>query len=279
MTTDKFIELALAEDIGQGDVTSLACIQKNVSGTAKIIAKENGVIAGTQYISAIINKLDLNAQVELFFENGDNIEQGNCIAVINAEGKALLSAERLILNIMQRMSGIATYTRSMQQLIAHTNATLLDTRKTTPLFRHFEKEAVKIGGAQNHRIGLYDMILIKENHIELAGGIEQAILKAKNYRLAKNPELKVEIELKNLEEVKQALICGSVNRVMLDNFNTTDMATAVKLINGKFEIEASGGVNEHSIKAIAETGVNYISVGALTHSVKSLDLSMLVDLV
>lgn len=278
MTTNEFINLALQEDIGSGDVTSLACIQKDTAGKARIIAKETGVIAGLEYIEIITKKLDATAQIEVFCNDGDLVNQGDCIAEIHAEGKALLSAERLILNIMQRMSGIATYTRSMGKLIAHTNAKLLDTRKTTPLFRQFEKAAVAIGGAQNHRIGLYDMILIKENHIELAGGIEKAILKAKHYRLSNNPELKVEIELKNLDEVTEALICGSVNRVMLDNFELDDMRAAVKRINGKFEVEASGGVTEKTIKEIAETGVDFISVGALTHSVKSLDLSMLVDL-
>ena len=278
MTTNEFIDLALQEDIGSGDVTSLACIQKNTAGKARIIAKETGVIAGLEYIEIIAKKLDDSASIELFCSDGDLVNQGNCVAEIQAEGKALLSTERLILNIMQRMSGIATYTRSMVKLISHTNAKLLDTRKTTPLFRHFEKEAVAIGGALNHRIGLYDMILIKENHIELAGGIEKAILKSKHYRLSNNPDLKVEIELKNLEEVTQALLCGNVNRVMLDNFELADMHAAVKRINGKFEVEASGGVTEKTIKEIAETGVDYISVGALTHSVKSLDLSMLVDL-
>lgn len=278
MTTEQFIDLALQEDLGNGDVTSIACIPNGVKGKAKIIAKENGIIAGLEYISAIGKKLDPNITIAVHCKDGDEVKIGDCVAEFEGDGKALLSAERLILNIMQRMSGIATYTNSMVDLIAHTNATLLDTRKTTPLFRPYEKQAVKIGGGENHRIGLYDMILIKENHIELAGGIESAILKAKHYRLANNPELKVEIELKNLEEVTQALICGSVNRVMLDNFNLKDMVAAVKLINGKFEVEASGGVTHTTIKSIAETGVDFISVGALTHSIKSLDLSMLVDL-
>jgi nicotinate-nucleotide pyrophosphorylase (carboxylating) len=278
MTTEQFIDLALQEDLGTGDVTSIACIPNGVNGKAKIVAKENGIIAGLEYIRAIGSKLDSDMAFALHCKDGDAVKIGDCIAEFQGDGKALLSAERLILNIMQRMSGIATYTHSMVDLIAHTNATLLDTRKTTPLFRPYEKQAVKIGGGANHRIGLYDMILIKENHIELAGGIESAILKAKHYRLANNPDLKVEIELKNLEEVTQALICGSVNRVMLDNFSLADMAAAVKLINGKFEVEASGGVTHKTIVAIAETGVDYISVGALTHSIKSLDLSMLVDL-
>ena len=279
MDLNAFIDAALEEDIKTGDVTANACIIGKVDGKAKLIAKEKGIISGLKYIAPILHKLDPNAEIVLHKKDGNVVQEKDLIAELQGDGKALLSAERLILNIMQRMSGIASHTYLLQSLINHTKAKVLDTRKTTPLFRSFEKEAVLHGGGANHRIGLYDMILIKENHIELAGGIENAIRKARNYRLSKDRvELKIEIEVENLEEVKQCLICGGIDRIMLDNFSTEDMKEAVELVKNRFEIEASGGITAERIAEVAETGVDFISVGALTHSSPSLDISMLTEL-
>ena len=278
MSVEEFIRLALEEDIQSGDVTALATVPENCSGTARIVAKETGILAGGKYLVTIFKQLDSNARVDLLCKDGAAVNPGEEIARIEARGRALLSAERLALNIMQRMSGIATYTRQLTEKIRPHRAVLLDTRKTTPLFRRFEKEAVLAGGGQNHRFGLYDMVLIKENHIDLAGGITQALEATATYLDHTGNPLKVEIETRNLREVEQVLKCGKADRILLDNFSIEDLKSALSMIDDSMETEASGGINESSIQAVAATGVQYISCGALTHSSRSLDLSMLIAL-
>ena len=274
MTIDQIIASAFAEDIGDGDHTSLACIDNNKTGKAKLLVKEKGIIAGVELAKKIFLFSDKNLEVQVFINDGTEINPGDIVLEVSGSELCILKSERLVLNFMQRMSGIATATHKLNQLIQHTKAKLLDTRKTTPLLRELEKMAVKIGGGENHRFGLYDMILLKDNHIDFCGGITKAIEKTHQYLKEKNLNLKIEVETRTLDDVKEILSVGGIQRIMLDNFTPEKLKEAIELINGKFETEASGGINETNILSYAETGVDYISVGALTNHIKSLDLSL-----
>jgi nicotinate-nucleotide pyrophosphorylase (carboxylating) len=269
-----FISAALAEDIGDGDHTSLSCIPSNAKGKARLLVKENGLLAGVALASSIFKAVDPALKLKILMKDGSAIKVGDIVLTVEGRSQSILMAERLVLNCMQRMSGIATKTNTLVQLCKGTKTKVIDTRKTTPTIRGLEKWAVVIGGGANHRIGLYDMILIKDNHIDYAGGIRQAIEAANDYLKAKKKKLKIEVEARNIDEVKQILAVGRINRIMLDNFNYADIRKAVKLINGKYETEASGGINEKTIAKYAQCGVDFISVGALTHNIKSLDLSL-----
>ncbi len=272
---ETFILQALNEDIGNGDYTSLACIKTDKNSKAQLIAKENGILSGIEIGLKVFELVDKNLQVKLLITSGEKLKKGDIVLHVSGSAQSILKAERLVLNIIQRMSGIATFTHQMNELIAHTSCKLLDTRKTTPGFRYFEKLAVLQGGGVNHRFGLFDMIMIKDNHIDFAGGIEQALKSVVAYQKENNLNLQVEIETRNIDEVNQVLRSGiKVQRIMLDNYSTTQLKEAVVLINGVCETEASGGIDENTIKSYAETGVNFISMGALTHSYKSLDLSL-----
>jgi nicotinate-nucleotide pyrophosphorylase (carboxylating) len=270
----QFIHSALAEDTGDGDHTSLSCIPASAKGKAHLLVKENGIIAGVALSLEIFKQVDKSLKVTVFIKDGTVIKKGDVILTVEGKAQSILLAERLVLNCMQRMSGIATYTNKLVQLCKGTTTKVIDTRKTTPNIRGLEKWAVVIGGGANHRIGLYDMILIKDNHIDYAGGIQQAIEAANSYLKAKKKKLKIEVEARDLNEVKQILAIGKVNRIMLDNFSITDIKKAVKLINNNYETEASGGITEKNIHSYAKCGVDFISVGALTHNIKSLDLSL-----
>jgi nicotinate-nucleotide pyrophosphorylase (carboxylating) len=269
-----FITSALKEDVGDGDHSSLSSIPSNAVNKARLIIKGDGIIAGLSLALMIFEKVDPSLKVELLLKDGQPVKYGDIGLIVKGKAQSILTAERLVLNCMQRMSGIATFTNHLAKKIAHTTAKLLDTRKTTPNFRMMEKWAVFIGGGMNHRYGLFDMIILKDNHVDYAGGIENAIRSAHRYLKEKNKNLKIEVETRNLEEVKQVLEIGSVHRIMLDNMTPSMMKEAVRMINGKYEVEASGGVNEETIVEIAETGVDFISVGALTHSMKSMDISL-----
>lgn len=269
-----FISRALSEDIGDGDHTSLACIPSLAKGKAQLLVKENGIIAGVELATLIFKAVDPSLKLKVFIKDGSSVKKGDVILHVSGRSQSILVAERLVLNCMQRMSGIATYTGRLVAKCKGTKAKVIDTRKTTPTLRGLEKWAVVIGGGANHRIGLYDMILIKDNHIDYAGGIPQAIASANDYLKARTRKLKIEIEARNLDEVKQILAVGKVHRIMLDNFSYADIRTALSLIKGKYETEASGGITEKTIARYAATGVDFISVGALTHSIKSLDLSL-----
>ena len=269
-----FIKEALQEDLGDGDHTSLATVPASATGSASLLVKDTGVLAGVELAKAIFNYVDPNLNLTFFKQDGDWIEPGMTVLEVSGLSQSILKAERLVLNCMQRMSGIATYTRSLVQIIHGTKAKLLDTRKTTPNFRLAEKWACKIGGATNHRYGLFDMILIKDNHVDFAGGIPAALEKAFAYNLARAKTLAIEIEVRNEKELDEVLEIGGVQRIMLDNFSPSQLRDAVRKINGRFITEASGGINETTLRAYAETGVDFISVGALTHHIKSLDLSL-----
>ena len=269
-----FIKEALHEDLGDGDHTSLATVPASATGSASLLVKDTGVLAGVELAKAIFNYVDPNLNLTLFKQDGDWIEPGMTVLEVNGLSQSILKAERLVLNCMQRMSGIATYTRSLVQIIHGTKAKLLDTRKTTPNFRLAEKWACKIGGATNHRYGLFDMILIKDNHVDFAGGIPAALEKAFAYNLLRGNTLAIEIEVRNEKELVEVLEIGGIQRIMLDNFSPSQLRDAVRKINGRFITEASGGINETTLRAYAETGVDFISVGALTHHIKSLDLSL-----
>lgn len=271
---DTFIQRAIEEDIGDGDHTSLATIPAEATGEAKLLVKQAGVIAGVEIASEIFKRFEPNAVMEVLLADGSSVQPGDVAFYVKARVHTLLGAERLVLNIMQRMSGIATHTSRLVKKISHTQARLLDTRKTTPLFRYFEKEAVRIGGGYNHRMGLYDMIMIKDNHVDFAGGISQAIQRVQQYLSATGRDLKIEVEVRNMNELDQVLQCGGVHRIMLDNFSPGALQQAVSKIAGRYETEASGGIDENNIVQYAETGVDFISVGALTHQVQSLDLSL-----
>jgi nicotinate-nucleotide pyrophosphorylase (carboxylating) len=271
---NSFISLALMEDVGDGDHSSLASIPADAQNKAKLLVKDSGIIAGVNLAEKIFFKVDPLIQFHLSMKDGSQVKFGDIVFTVEGNARAILKAERLVLNCMQRMSAIATKTNQMAKMIGHTKAKLLDTRKTTPNFRMMEKWAVVIGGGYNHRYGLYDMIILKDNHVDYAGGIKQALENTYAYLHKTGKDISVEIETRNLEEVKQALAVGGMQRIMLDNMNNEMLREAVKLINGQFETEASGGVNESTIVGIAETGVDFISVGALTHAVKSLDLSL-----
>jgi nicotinate-nucleotide pyrophosphorylase (carboxylating) len=269
---NSFIDNALREDIGDGDHTSLACIPAKAMGKAKLLVKEEGIIAGIELASLILNKVDPQLRFKQLIKDGEKVKPGHIAFTVEGSSQSILKAERLVLNCMQRMSGIATKTNKLVQLCNGTKAQVIDTRKTTPGIRFIEKWAVTIGGGSNHRFGLYDMILIKDNHIDYAGGIREAIDAANAYQ--KKKKLKIEIEARSIVELKQILAAGKIQRIMLDNFPINELKKAVKMIEGKYETEASGGITEKNIRTYASTGVDYISIGALTHSVKSLDLSL-----
>jgi len=271
---EDFIQRAFVEDIGEGDHTSLSCIPESAKGSAKLLVKEIGILAGVDVAKSIATYFDSSLKFDFFMNDGDIIKPGDIAFEISGSARSILTTERLILNCMQRMSGIATQTNSIVKLIEGTNATLLDTRKTTPGLRFLEKWAVKIGGGQNHRFGLYDMIMIKDNHVDFAGGIQQALENVKNYQQSKNLNLKVELEVRNERELDEALAIGGFDRVMLDNFSPEQIKLVLPKIPNTIETEASGGITLETIRNYAETGVQFISVGALTHSVKSLDLSL-----
>lgn len=269
-----FIDRALAEDIRDGDHSSLASIPADARNTAYLLMKASGIIAGMELAEIIFKKLDPRMEILSSVADGTAVKEGEIILKIHGNSRAILSAERLVLNCMQRMSGIATYTHYLSSLIADTKTRLLDTRKTTPNFRMMEKWAVLIGGGVNHRYGLFDMIMLKDNHVDFAGGISKAVSATVNYLAKTGKDLKIEVETRNLEEVQQALDTEKVDRIMLDNMSPKEMTRAVALIAGRSETEASGGITESTIQAAAASGVDYISVGALTHSVKSLDISL-----
>lgn len=271
---DRLIAETLAEDLGDGDHSALACIPADAMGSAKLLVKEPGILAGVELAERIFKAVDLRFELEVFLNDGASIAYGEVAFVVRGPSQKLLSAERLVLNFMQRLSGVATQTNQYVRAIEGTNAKVLDTRKTTPGLRYLEKWAVKVGGGYNHRIGLFDMIMLKDNHNDFAGGIAQAIEKTQAYLKHTGRDLNIEVETRNLDEVRQVLSIGGIHRIMLDNFTTAQTREAVTLIDGKFEIESSGGITLESIRSYAECGVDYISVGALTHSVKSLDLSL-----
>lgn len=269
-----FISSALAEDVGDGDHSTLASIPENAVSKAHLLVKDAGVLAGVGMALEIFSFLDPGLQVTVHLQDGSLVKPGDIVFTVSGSARSILTGERLILNCMQRMSGIASLTRKLSGLIEGTGARLLDTRKTTPNFRHLEKWAVVIGGGSNHRMGLYDMVMLKDNHVDMAGGISKAIQRTKDYLRANKKDLRIEIETRNLEEVKQVLESGGVDMIMLDNMDLVSLREAVRLIDGRYQTEASGGVTESTIREIALCGVDFISVGALTHSFKSLDLSL-----
>lgn len=269
-----FINIALSEDVGDGDHTSLATIPANAKGKAKLLVKEAGILAGVELALQIFETVDPELQVETLMQDGDPIKPGDIAFFVEGAVRSILTAERLVLNCMQRMSGIATKTHKITELIKGSGVKLLDTRKTTPGIRYLEKWAVRIGGGVNHRFGLYDMILIKDNHVDYAGGIKQALKTARNYLTEKHKDLQIEIEVRNLQELQQVIDEGGADRILLDNFTVDGLKEAVSLVKGRFITEASGGIDLNNIAEYATTGVDYISAGALTHSVKSLDLSL-----
>ncbi len=270
---DKLIDLAFAEDIGDGDHTTLSCIPETAIGKSKLLIKETGVLAGIEVAKEIFNRFDPTLKVEVFIEDGTEVKPGDVAMIVEGKIQSLLQTERLMLNVMQRMSGIATMTRKYAKQLEGTTTRVLDTRKTTPGLRILEKKAVKIGGGVNHRIGLFDMILLKDNHVDFAGGIDKAITRAKDYCKEKGKDLKIEIEVRSFDELQQVLDLGGVDRVMFDNFTPEMTKKAVEMVNGRFETESSGGITFDTLREYAECGVDFISVGALTHSVKGLDMS------
>ena len=269
-----FIHLAFAEDVRDGDHSSLACIPKEENGRAHLLVKDRGVIAGVQLAQWIFESIDPNIKMIPLLNDGDEVKEGDIVFTVEGCSISLLTAERIVLNYMQRMSAIATKTKAYVKLIEGTKTTILDTRKTTPGIRILEKWAVKIGGGANHRFGLYDMIMLKDNHIDFAGGITKAIKKTKKYLAEKNLDLKIEVETRDLYEVKEVIKAGGIHRIMLDNFTPAETIVAVEYINGAYETESSGGITDKTIRTYAECGVDFISVGALTHSVYNLDLSL-----
>jgi len=277
MTLDEIVKKAIAEDTGDGDHTSLATVPANARGKAKLVAREDGVLAGTKIAEKVFKAIDPDTSFRLLIEEGSGISKGDIVFEVEGRSRSILTAERLALNFLQRMSGIATFTRKMVSEISGTNARILDTRKTTPLMREIEKMAVRTGGGYNHRMGLYDMIMIKDNHIDFAGGIGKAIEAVNQYLEKKRKDLRIEIEVRNFDELEQVLEAGGVDRIMLDNFTPGDLQKALQMIDKRYETEASGGINMNNIREYALTGVDYISVGALTHHIKSLDLSLKAD--
>nr|MBI1228590.1 carboxylating nicotinate-nucleotide diphosphorylase [Cytophagales bacterium] len=271
---NEFIQSALNEDVGEGDHSTLAVIPANAVGKAQLLIKENGIIAGLTLAQKIFNYYDPSLDVSLLLEDGQPVKKGDIGLIVSGKAASILTTERLVLNCLQRMSGIATFTHRLNQQIRHTSAKLLDTRKTTPNFRMMEKWAVYIGGGKNHRYALYDMIMLKDNHIDFAGGLRPAIVAAQTYLKDNHLSLKIEVETRNLEEVREVLEIGGFDIIMLDNMDNAMMKKAVEMIGGRYETEASGGINENTLRGVAECGVDYISVGALTHQVKSLDISL-----
>ena len=270
---DKLIDLAFAEDIGDGDHTTLCCIPEDAMGKSHLLIKEDGILAGVEVAKKVFDRFDNTMKVEVLIGDGAEVKKGDIAMVVTGKVRSLLQTERLMLNIMQRMSGIATMTHKYVEKLKGTKTHVLDTRKTTPGMRMLEKQAVKIGGGMNHRIGLFDMILLKDNHVDFSGGITNAIDRCHAYLKEKNLDLKIELEVRNFDELNQVLTHGGVNRIMLDNFSVADTKKAVELIGGRYETESSGGITFDTIRDYAECGVDFISVGALTHSVKGLDMS------
>lgn len=270
----QFITAALQEDIGPGDYSSLASIPASAKNRAQLIMKDSGIIAGVEVAKKIFSKVDTSLKVDFFKKDGDQVKEGDVVFSIQGSAQSILTAERLVLNCMQRMSGIASYTSYLSSLISKYKAQLLDTRKTTPNFRMLEKWAVLIGGGQNHRFALYDMIMLKDNHIDFSGGISEAITATHAYLKTNNLDLKIEVETRSLEEVQQVVNVGGVDFIMLDNMSPSLMKEAVDFVNGRYKTEASGGITEETIESVAASGVDFISVGALTHSYKSLDMSL-----
>ena len=270
---DRLIDLAFAEDIGDGDHTTLCCIPEDAMGKSHLLIKENGILAGVEVAKRVFSRFDPDLKVEVLIEDGTPVKVGDIAMIVSGKVRSLLQTERLMLNIMQRMSGIATVTNKYVERLKGTHTRVLDTRKTTPGLRMLEKQAVKIGGGVNHRIGLFDMILLKDNHVDFSGGIKNAIDRCHAYLKEKGLDLKIEIEVRNFDELQQVLDHGGVNRIMLDNFSVEDTKRAVELIDGKYETESSGGITIDTLRDYAEAGVDFISVGALTHSVKGLDMS------
>jgi len=265
---------AIREDVGPGDYSSLACIPNTAHGQAKLLVKDQGIIAGVELAKMIFDYVDPNLKVKTFIEDGTHVEYGEVVFEVSGSSQSILKAERVVLNTMQRMSAIATKTNHLMKLLEGTNAKILDTRKTTPNFRVAEKWAVKIGGGENHRYALYDMIMLKDNHIDFAGGITRAIAKTKEYLKENNLDLKIIVEARNLDEIREILLSDGVHRILIDNFNYEDTKTAVKLIGSKCQTESSGNISEKTVREYALCGVNYISSGALTHSVYNMDLSL-----
>lgn len=270
---EQAIKFAFKEDVGDGDHSSLSCISKDAESRAKLLVKEEGVLAGVEIAKMVFQQFG-EFDIKVFINDGAYVKPGDIVFEVSGSAIGILTCERLALNIMQRMSGIATFTAYMVTLIGETKTKLLDTRKTTPNFRVFEKEAVKIGGGENHRFALYDMIMLKDNHIDYAGGIKSALEKTATYLKNTGKSLKIEVEVRDFNELEEALSVGGFDRVMFDNFSPEDTIKAVALVDGKYETESSGGITEKTIAGYAKTGVDYISVGALTHQVKSLDLSL-----
>ena len=270
---DQLIALSFAEDIGDGDHTTLSCIPDTAMGKSRLIIKEEGIIAGVEMAREIFHRFDPEMKMEVYINDGAHVKPGDVAFVVEGKVQSLLQTERLMLNVMQRMSGIATITNEYVKLLEGTKCRVLDTRKTTPGMRLMEKDAVRIGGGCNHRIGLFDMILLKDNHIDFAGGIPQAVGRAQEYCKAKGKNLKIEVEVRNFDELNQVLALEGVDRVMLDNFSVENTRKAVEIVGGRLEVESSGGITFDTIRSYAECGVDFVSVGALTHSVKSLDMS------
>ena len=270
---DELIDLAFAEDIGDGDHTTLCCIPDTAMGKSRLLIKEPGILAGVEIARKIFHRFDPDLKMTVYIEDGTAVKPGDVAFVVEGRVQSLLQTERLMLNVMQRMSGIATMTHRYVKKLEGLHTRILDTRKTTPGMRMLEKEAVKIGGGVNHRIGLFDMILLKDNHVDFSGGIENAISRCHDYLKAKGKDLKIEIEVRNLDELKEVMRVGGVDRIMLDNFSPELTKEAVKIVGGKYEIESSGGITFDTIRDYAESGVDFVSVGALTHSVKGLDMS------
>ena len=270
---DRLIDLSFAEDIGDGDHTTLCCIPEDAMGKSHLLIKEDGILAGVEVAKKVFNRFDPELQVEVLINDGAKVKNGDIAMIVTGKTRSLLQTERLMLNIMQRMRGIATMTGKYVELLKGTKTHVLDTRKTTPGMRMLEKQAVKIGGGVNHRIGLFDMILLKDNHVDFAGGIKNAIERCHAYLKEKALDLKIEIEVRNFDELQQVIECGGVDRVMFDNFSVEDTKKAVEIIGGRFETESSGGITFETIRSYAECGVDFVSVGALTHSVKGLDMS------
>ena len=272
--SEELIKIAIKEDLGDGDHSSLSCIPADSIGKAQLLIKQNGILAGVEVAKQVFNLIDPSLKIEQFLFDGKEVYPGDKVFIVEGKIHSILQAERLVLNLMQRMSGIATTTREYTNKLLGTKTKILDTRKTTPGMRYFEKLAVKIGGGENHRMGLYDMIMLKDNHIDYAGGIEPAIKKANKYLQQTGKNIKIEIEARNIAEVEEILKIGNVHRIMLDNFNYENTRKAVMLINNEYETESSGGITIETIREYANCGVDFISVGALTHQIKSLDMSL-----
>jgi len=271
---DRLIDLAIAEDIGDGDHSSLSCIPADATGRVQLMVKQHGIIAGVEIAKLIFSRIDNSITFEKLIDDGTLVNPGDFVFYASGRTHSLLQSERIVLNVMQRMSGIATQTNFYVKRIEGTKAKILDTRKTTPGMRVFDKQAVRIGGGENHRMGLFDMIMLKDNHIDFAGGIENAIRKANDYLSKTSRKLGIEVETRNLKEVERVLSIGSVQRIMLDNFNLQNTREAVQMINGRFETESSGGINLETVRDYAECGVDYISVGAITHQIQSIDMNL-----